>query len=353
MLFKRSMGDKKKVLLIGVGNFGKQHLQAWLNLGYRDHLFICEKNTEKHKDLYALGFPQDKVSCNFETLLPFVDICDIVTDTNSHFEIAKIALQKRKNIFVEKPLTLLSTQAKQLNQLAQQQNCLLQVGYYYRYHPLSLKLKSLMNEIEDVRYVRAEFYGFKRARTDVGVMHSDGIHFLDLANWLFEDLPEHVTGFTRDHFKRDLEDLAVGHFFYKNKAVLNLEAGYIQPGQWKDKVVAQAMTTKQLSVVGSRGSITVDFESEVIELHRCQHVERSGVWHVNYQGSEKFIVDSANTISLLCTELADFLDTCTHKREARVNAQESGVYLGQIMEAYYEASRSHVPVQIHYDRSIE
>ena len=79
-------------------------------------------------------------------------------------------------------------------------------------------------------------------------MHTDGIHFIDLINWILDDKPKQVYGITRDHFNRGLEHTAVGLFFYKNNIFSNIESGYIQPGLWNDKVIpnkTEKMTNKK------------------------------------------------------------------------------------------------------------
>jgi predicted dehydrogenase len=216
------------------------------------------------------------------------------------------------------------------------------VGYYYRYHPISLFLRQLVHagELGKLRYVYGDFMGFKRARTDVGVMHTDGIHFIDLANWLLGAMPIDVFAVTRDHFGRGLEDLAIALFTYPGDVVCKIEAGYIQPGQWRDKVVAGAMTTKMLTLVGSTKTVTVDYEIETVEVFDVHHEPRDGIWTAVNNGSGKVPVGTLTPIGQVTAELRDFLG-CVERRESpSANAIESGVLLARTMEALYRSAAS-------------
>jgi len=66
----------------------------------------------------------------------------IVTPTTTHFELAKTLLQQGKHVLVEKPMTDNAAQAAELVQLAQQKNCILQVGHVERFNPVFKYLRA-------------------------------------------------------------------------------------------------------------------------------------------------------------------------------------------------------------------
>ncbi len=335
-----------KILQVGLGGFGKNHLKAWIELGFHSSLFVCDLNPLSLKICRELGLPADRIASNYKEFIDKVDIIDVVTDTLSHFEIAQDALNKNLHVFVEKPLTLTAIDSLKLFELSEKKKKALQVGYYYRYHPISIKMKELLPVLGNLRYIRGEFMGFKRARKDVGVMHTDGIHFIDLCNWLLSDHPKQVFALTRDHFGRGLEDLAIGLFYYNNNIVSKIEAGYIQPGLWKDKVVPHAMTTKTFSVIGSHATLTADFETEQLQLFQCHHELQDGTWTLVNRGSEMLPVSSAHTVDLVKKELSDFINQINCKKQSHVNALDSGFKLGKTIEAFYESSRKSKIIEI-------
>ncbi|MDQ4141172.1 MAG: Gfo/Idh/MocA family oxidoreductase, partial [Bacteroidota bacterium] len=63
--------------------------------------------------------------------------------TEAHYELVEVFLQHHLPVFVDKPLTLHYAASKRLVDLAEQNNCLLLVGFNRRYAPVYQKLKEL------------------------------------------------------------------------------------------------------------------------------------------------------------------------------------------------------------------
>lgn len=329
-----------KILQVGLGNFGRNHLRAWHELGLGDKLYLAERDPALHVTAREFRFPSERITTNIDSFWKECDIVDVVTGTESHFAICRHALLAGKDVFVEKPMTPTLKEAVDLAELVARSGRVLQVGYYYRYHPISqwLKEQIVTGALGTIRYLAGEFMGFKRARNDVGVMHTDGIHFIDLFNWLLGGFPSDVYAVTRDHFKRGLEDFALALFTYPGAVVARVEAGYIQPGRWRDKVVAGAMTTKSITVVGSLKTVTADFESEEVQVFDVHHELQSGVWTAVRGGASWPNLPTAAPLDQIKAELTDFLAHVRERRRPLCDATDSGVRLAAIMEALYRSA---------------
>ena len=59
----------------------------------------------------------------------------VAATTSSHFEIAKVLLEKGIHVFVEKPITSKSEEAKILCDIAKKKGVALQVGHVERFNP--------------------------------------------------------------------------------------------------------------------------------------------------------------------------------------------------------------------------
>lgn len=330
-----------KILQIGLGNFGRNHLRAWHEIGLSDHLYIAEMNQDLLSFAETFRFPKDRVSTDLEAFWNQVDVVDVVTGTDGHFALCQRALQDGKDVFVEKPMTLTSDEALELQRVVNQTGQIVQVGYYYRYHPASIWLKRQIDSgaLGQIRYLIGEFMGFKRARNDIGVMHTDGIHFIDLFNWLLGSTPVGIYAVTRDHFNRGLEDMAIGLLTYPGEVVARVEAGYIQPGRWRDKVVAGAMTTKCITVIGSQRTVSVDFETEEVRVYNVHHELKNGVWTAMMDDQVLPNLGSASPLEQIKSELSDFINCVKNRRRPMCNEVESGINLALIIEALYRSGR--------------
>jgi UDP-N-acetylglucosamine 3-dehydrogenase len=340
----------KKILLIGLGGFGKNHLRAWCEMGRGDDLFVAELDLERHQECRMIGLPQERITTDYRRVLDRVDLVDVVTPSTSHFAICKAALLAGKDVFVEKPMTMTAKEAEDLADVVAATDRILQVGYYYRFHPISQYLKDKMHAgaLGEVRYLSGNFMGFKRARTDVGVTHTDGVHFLDLFNWLMDGLPEQVYAETRDHFGRGMEDWSLALLRYPGGAVGKVESGYIQPGRWHDKVVAKAMTTKEIFVCGSRATVEIDFETENIVIHDVHHEFQQNTWTPVGNGSQMINPGTASPLQMICAELRAFLDCVAKRQRPEANAVGSGVIVAKLMEAIYESGRRNKPISLQW-----
>jgi predicted dehydrogenase len=340
----------KKILLIGLGGFGRNHLRAWHEMGLGANLCVAELNPELHHECRIFGMPAERITTDFRTFLDQVEIVDIVTPSTSHFPLCKAAIEAGKNVFVEKPMTMTSVEAEALAALVMSRGRIMQVGYYYRFHPIAHWLKEQIRQgaLGELRYFSGNFMGFKRARTDVGVTHTDGIHFLDLFNWLVGSPPDEVHAVVRDHFGRGMEDCSIVLLRYPGGAIAKVESGYIQPGKWHDKVVPNALTSKEIFVCGSKSTVEVDFEAETLSIHDVHHEFNGITWAPQGNGSHVPKVGTASPLQMICSELRTFLERADGKHCSHPGVVSSGVVLAKIMESIYESARRNAPVPLRW-----
>src|SRR5947208_7691028 len=141
-----------------------------------------------------------------------------------------------KDVFVEKPITLVSSEAKELTELAEKRGLILQVGHIFRFDPASLWMLEAIRQgrFGHLKMLRARFSGFKRPRHDTGVTFADSIHFIDLFNFLLGTSPRRVHAVLQDFLGRGMDDESLIVLEYdqdKGSPVLaTWEAGDHAPG---------------------------------------------------------------------------------------------------------------------------
>ncbi|MCH8055662.1 MAG: Gfo/Idh/MocA family oxidoreductase, partial [Deltaproteobacteria bacterium] len=129
-----------KILLVGLGGFGRNHLRAWHEMGLGGDLYVADLDPARHADTKLFNLPADHVTTDYRSFLDEADIVDIVTPSTSHFQLCMAAFEAGKDVFVEKPMTMTSQEARDLAEAVNRTGRILQVGYYYRYHPISIDL---------------------------------------------------------------------------------------------------------------------------------------------------------------------------------------------------------------------
>ncbi|MBO0695110.1 MAG: Gfo/Idh/MocA family oxidoreductase, partial [Verrucomicrobia bacterium] len=146
--------EAKPVLLIGVGRWGINHLRVLKSMPIE--LFVADHHEER---LTSTNVPGSRRTTDPHFFFPCIDAAVVVTPAPAHFEICRELLQMGKDVFVEKPITLVSSQAKILAELAQSAGLILQVGHIFRFDPASLWLRGAIGEerFGKLKLLRARF----------------------------------------------------------------------------------------------------------------------------------------------------------------------------------------------------
>ncbi|HKZ49630.1 MAG TPA: Gfo/Idh/MocA family oxidoreductase [Candidatus Nanoarchaeia archaeon] len=343
-----------KILQLGLGGFGKQHLRVWKELGLLEDVYIADLNSEMLKQAEGYGISDESCGTNPDKFASKVDIVDIVTPADTHFALCNKYLAEGKDIFVEKPMTLTVQEAKKLAEKVEKSGRVLQVGYHWRYNDLTKMLKQEINDINfgSLRYLAGDFKGFKRPRTDVGVTHSDAIHFIDLFNYLTGSRPSHAFAVMRNFMPRGsyhdnfmYDDLSVMALEYPNGLLARLEAGYVQPGIYSDPYVPGAMTTKTVTAVGSHKTIEIDYEGKKATAYSAMHHLKDGAWVLVNDGRKILDVPVSDPLVL---EFKSFFDCVRLRGRPIADAQES-VVTQTIVEAAYKSAKLKQSINISYE----
>ena len=121
-----------------------------------------------------------------------VDIVYVATRHDMHYPIAKAAVEAGKAVFVEKPITMTTAEARDLVEVVAQHKALLTVGFNRRFSPHTQRLKELLGPIAAPRTllyrVNAGALPPEHWLGDPveggGRLLGEGVHFFDLLRFL-------------------------------------------------------------------------------------------------------------------------------------------------------------------------
>ncbi|RLI46216.1 hypothetical protein DRO69_03575 [Candidatus Bathyarchaeota archaeon] len=290
---------KPKIVLVGVGRFGKNHLRILKELE-REGLCtlhgVVDKNSAVLEKLRKSHGVETSTDLN-DFLTDDVDAIDIITPTDTHFPIGYKCLEAGKHVFVEKPLTTSYVQAKQLVQIAEEQSKILMVGHIFRYNSAVRKIKELLKDgkLGQVYYMFGHFMGLKDPRLDVGAVFNYTVHHIDIYNYLLDKLPEEVTCCVGYFLQRkDFEDVAFLALKYPGDILGIIEGSWLPPGKHRD-----------LTVVGSRKSVTSDLLNQTLELHNIYIKTHNEQLKAVNEGATKIDIRFEEPLKL---ELLDFIE---------------------------------------------
>jgi predicted dehydrogenase len=221
------MAAKVKVAVLGVGSLGQHHARIYAELaaaGTVEFVGVHDANAEAARKIAAKHGV--KVFGSTAEAAAAADALNIVTPTTTHFDIAKVLLAAGKHVLVEKPMTDDTAQAAELIRLAQQKNCVLQVGHVERFNPVFAYLQTVATEPRFIECHRLSPYPARS--TDVGVVLDLMIHDLDVV-LAFVKSPVTSVDAVGIHVLSKSEDIANARVRFANGCVANLTASRVSP----------------------------------------------------------------------------------------------------------------------------
>jgi UDP-N-acetylglucosamine 3-dehydrogenase len=320
-----------KILQIGIGRWGANHLRVLSNLPVE--LYIAEISEPARQKCLEQGIAQDHITDNYRDYLDIVSAVDVVTPASSHFSLGKELLEKGKSVFIEKPIAETAAEAVQLAALAADRELVLQVGHIFRFDPAADFIKAYLHggEMGAVQSLTGIFSGFKRPRADGGVVISDAIHFIDFFNYMLETVPNKVLARCEDLLGRGMDDMSWVWMDYGGIPAL-VEANYFSPEK-----------KRLITINGDKATLVCDFKSsqDKIKIYRNQHILDHDTWK---SVSGEIINKEISLAEPLFLELKEFIDCVQNRSRPRADAR-AGVDAMKVVEA---AMRSHAA-----DKAIE
>lgn len=167
--------------IIGVGKWGRRLLEQFTVLD-KVSCFNTSGIDSTNIDFMKGNYP-DIPFKETEEILKSDQVSTVViaTPIDTHYELCLKALESKKNVFIEKPLTTSLKQAEVLNKIAQKNNLVLFVGNKFLYHPMVEKVK----ELDKIHNFHAHFVWNKWGTFKEDILWNLITHDLILAIELF------------------------------------------------------------------------------------------------------------------------------------------------------------------------
>jgi len=325
-----------KVLLLGLGRWGVNHLRNLHSMPVE--LYVAEIGEKQLEPARKLGLRAERLTTNYQNFAAQTDCAIVVTPAQNHFALCREFLEAGKDVFVEKPLTLVNDESRHLAELAEKKKRILQVGHILRFDPATLWLRDAVQagQFGRVNMLRGHFGGFKRPRNDSGVMFADGIHFVDLFNFILGALPKSVLAVHHDFMGRGLDDVSLVSLEYETpqgKTWATVENDYFIPGKFRGVIVC-----------GDELSAVCDYNvaQYKIKTYENKHVREGN----NFKAVEGVVTQiETPPEEPLLAELRAFLDSVQTRRPPRADGW-AGYDAVRVMNAALESVKTGEAVEL-------
>lgn len=236
-----------KVAVLGTGSLGKEHVRIYAELAAAKQVEfagvydVVTETARKLAERYGVR--------TFASIAEAIDASDalsIVTPTVTHYELAKTLLLQGKHVLVEKPMTNNAEQASELVQIAQSQQCILQVGHVERFNPVFNYLQTVATEPRFIETHRLSPYPARS--TDIGVVLDLMIHDLDVV-LAFVKSPVTSVDAVGIPVLSPSEDIANARLRFANGCIANMTVSRVSPERMrKIRVFSSGPMTSYISL---------------------------------------------------------------------------------------------------------
>ena len=162
--------------VIGVGHLGIHHVKHYANIPNVNLLGIYDPDIERSN--HVAKKYKTVVYQNLEKLIKDANALSVVTPTPNHFKTAKLCLENKKHVFIEKPITVTLEEANKLIELSKNNSVIIQVGHIERLNPALMALEPYDISPKFIEIQRLAPYTVRG--TDVPVVLDKMIHDIDI-----------------------------------------------------------------------------------------------------------------------------------------------------------------------------
>ncbi|MDO5729765.1 MAG: Gfo/Idh/MocA family oxidoreductase [Actinomycetaceae bacterium] len=316
-----------KIALIGAGRMANAHISGLLPHG--DVGIYALENSDAFCEKHGI-----KKFNTLDEILQWADIVDICTPTDTHYEIAKNALNAGVHVICEKPLCRDSVDAKDLITTARNNGVKLFPAHVVRFFPSYVRLKNAVDEgklgqLATLRFTRSGTFPswsrwFEDESRSGGLVMDLMIHDFDQAVWL--------AGPVREIFASQVERQTVDTKIAAAHCILTHEGGALSHirGLWG---ALETQFCTSYHVAGDKGFMSYDsFNDPFVTLN----------------GTDR---ESAHVVPLstgddpYALQIAEFVSAIQENGSPRVTSQD-GAHAVELAEAAIKSITTGRPIRI-------
>ena len=301
-----------KVGVIGAGHLGKIHLNILSNskfnlIGFHD---TDISNSEKLAAEKGYIYFRD-----IDSLINSIDAAVIVSPTTTHFEIAKKCINSGKHVFVEKPLTTNSKEARIINEIALEKSIVGQVGFVERYNQAFISCREFINNPKFIESHRLS--DFNPRGTDVSVIMDLMIHDIDIILNINKSQVKKIDA-SGVSIISSTPDIANARIEFEDGCIANLTSSRISLKKMRKTRVFQ-----------ENAYISINFlekDFQVVKIRdKDKNDNENSLIIKNNLGEEKVIFfenPDINEINSIEAELNDFFNSIINKSNSKVSLND-------------------------------
>lgn len=179
-----------RIGIAGGGHWGRNIIRTLISLLGKDCVIVADPSREAI-DRVRCNFPGIEIASSLESLCEEAQAIVVVAPPSAHHSVTMQALMAERDVLVEKPMGMSSSECQEMIDLARHSHCVLLVGHTFLYNPAILEAK---RQLQDWRFRRIYYLeAFRRhlglIRDDVDCIWDLAAHDISIFNYLLDSSP--------------------------------------------------------------------------------------------------------------------------------------------------------------------
>lgn len=230
-----------RVGVIGLGYWGPNLVRNLRETEDVEVIAVADMSSERGVAI-ARRYPELTVYADGDLVIGRDDLDAIViaTPAESHYELAKKALDSGRHVLVTKPLATSVVQAEELCALAERHELVLMIDHTFVYTAAVRKLKSLIDaeELGELLYVDSSRVNLGVVQPDVDVLWDLAVHDLSILLHLTNATPTLVSAVGADPIGVGRSSIAYLTCRYDDGLIAHVQANWLSPVKVRRMTVA-------------------------------------------------------------------------------------------------------------------
>jgi len=318
-----------KIGVIGLGYWGPNLVRNFFGNKLVEKVIACDLKEDRLTQIKS-KFPGIEVINDYKKLLQSdVDAVAIATSVNTHFQLAKEALEAGKHIWVEKPFTSSKAQGEELIKIAASKKLNIFVDHTFLYTGAVRKIKELIDkgELGDIIYFDSVRINLGLFQHDVNVVWDLAPHDLSIMNYVLKDkVPIAVTasGVSSYNCLENIAQLSV--HFKDSSCFAHFHVNWTSPVKIRRIMIAGKK--KMLVFDDLEYSEKIKIYDSGIEFKSTESIHDA---LVQYRTGDMYSPQVSQT-EALSSAVKEFIDSILEKRKPLTDGK-NGVDVVEILEA--------------------
>lgn len=220
-----------KVGVIGYGYWGPNIVRNLHGLDSTRAEMVCDRSP-KALARAQKAYPGIRAVSDPAELLrsPDIDAVAVITPVWTHYELAKMALENGKHVFIEKPFTSSAAQAEELIELAARKKLTIMVDHTFLFTGAVRKIRELTESgaLGDLYYYDSLRVNLGLFQHDVSVIWDLAPHDLSIMDHIIKGEPEAVVA-TGERHLNGVEDVAFMTIYFPRNVIAHINVNWLSP----------------------------------------------------------------------------------------------------------------------------